>query len=121
MKPPYLDVINWAAVIGLLKGFLPAAFGAAVSATMEKSATFGQKLIQFAAGIIVSYYVSAAIHEMTSFGPMVQQSISFTLGMIGYESAKSFTKGASTTAGSIPSDVWAWIRAKFGMGGDAGK
>lgn len=117
---PYMDAVTWAALWGLLKGLLPGAFGAAVSATMEKKATFGQKLIQFAAGIIISYYVSAAIHEMTAWGPMVQQSVSFTLGMIGYESARSFTQSASKTAGQIPADLWAWVKAKLGVGGGSG-
>lgn len=115
-SPDLMALINWTAFWSLVKGLLPGAFGAAVSVTMERTASFSQKLIQFAAGIIVSYYVAAAVREMTDFGPMVQQSIAFTLGMIGYESARSFTQGASKTAGSIPSDVWGWIKSKMGMG-----
>lgn len=116
MKIMKLDTADQlAAAWGLLKGLIPGTFGAAVSVTMEKNATFGQKLIQFVAGIVVSYYVSAAIHEMTSWGPMVQQSVAFTLGMIGYESARAFTQGAAKTAGSIPGDVWTWVKAKFGV------
>lgn len=101
------------ALWGFVKGLLPGAFGAAIAVTMDHTATFGQKLLQFVAGIIVSYYVSAAVAEMTDFGPMVQQSISFTLGLIAYNSAKSFTEGARETARSIPGDLWAWIKGKL--------
>lgn len=99
---------------GFIKGLLPAAFGAAVAVTMDKGASFIQKLVQFAAGIVVSYYAGLAVQELTDFGPMVQQSLSFTIGMIGYKSAKAFVKGAEETAGDIPGDIWTWVKGKFG-------
>lgn len=104
-----------AAIWAFVKGLLPGAFGAAVAVTMDKAASFGEKLIQFIAGIIVSYYVAAAIIEMTDFGPMVRQSISFTLGMVAYNSAKAFTTSAAKTAGSIPADLWAALKSKIGL------
>lgn len=105
-----------AALWGFFKGLLPAAFGAAVAVTMDSAGTFFQKFVQFLAGIIVSYYVGLAVIELTSFGPLVRQSISFTLGMIAYNSAKAFVKGAEKTAGDIPSDLWALIKRKLGGG-----
>lgn len=104
-----------AAIWSFLKGLLPGAFGAAIAVSMDKSADFLTKAVQFFAGIVVSYYAGAAIHEATSFGPMVQQSISFTMGMIAYKSAKSFIKGAEETAGDIPRDLWTWIKGKLGI------
>jgi len=116
-KPMNIEIAAiLAAVWGFVKGLIPAAFGAAIAVSMDKGATFFQKLIQFLAGIIVSYYVGEAIHEMTDFGPMVRQSISFTLGMIAYNSAKAFVTGASETAGEIPGDIWEFIKGKFGGG-----
>lgn len=105
-----------AAIWSFVKGLLPGAFGAAVAVSMDKSADFLTKTVQFFAGIVVSYYAGAAIQEATSFGPMVQQSISFTLGMIAYKSAKSFIKGAEETAGSIPRDLWDGLKKRLGLG-----
>lgn len=102
-----------AALWGFVKGLLPGAFGAAIAVTMDRTATFAQKLLQFVAGIIVSYYVSGAVRELTDFGPMVQQSVSFTLGLIAYNSAKSFMEGSAETARSIPRDVWDWWKGKW--------
>lgn len=115
-KAMKIEIAAWlASMLAFVKGLLPAAFGAAVSVTMDKTGTFLQKLVQFIAGIIVSYYVAHAVHELTDFGPMVQQSISFTLGMVAYKSAKSFIKGAEETAGDIPRDLWGWIKGKVGI------
>lgn len=104
-----------AALWTFAKGLLPGAFGAAIAVTMDKGGSFLTKLVQFVAGIIVSYYAASAIHEATNFGPMVQQSISFTMGMVAYKSAKSFMKGAEETARTIPRDLWNGLKKKLGL------
>lgn len=98
-----------------LKGVAPGAFGAAVAVAFDRTATFAHRVIQFIVGIVVSYYVGAAVHELFEFGPMVNQGISFTVGMVAYQSVPSFTKSASETAGSIPKDLWVWVKGKLGI------
>lgn len=102
-----------AAIWAFVKGLLPGAFGAAVAVSFDHTASFAHKLAQFLAGIVVSYFVANVIHEVTDFGPMVQQSISFTTGMIAYNSVRAFAKSAEVTAGEIPGDLWEWLRDRL--------
>lgn len=97
------------------KGLLPGAFGAAVAVAFDQTATFARRVVQFAVGIIVSYYVGAAVQEFFEFGPMANQGISFTVGMVAYQSVPSFTKSTAETAGSIPRDLWAGVKGKLGI------
>lgn len=97
------------------KALAPGAFGAAVAVAFDQTATFARRVVQFAVGIVVSYYVGAAIQEYFSFGPMVNQGISFSVGMVAYQSVPKFTSSAAETAGSIPRDLWAWIKGKLGI------
>lgn len=98
-----------------VKGIAPGAFGAAVAVAFDRSATFARRVVQFAIGIVVSYYVGAALHESFSFGPMVNQGISFTVGMVAYQSVPSFTKSTAETVSAIPRDLWAWVKGKLGI------
>lgn len=113
MKPEYSVAVE--ATLEFLKGLLPGAFGAAVSVAFDHSATLARRLIQFAVGIAVSYYVGAAAKEWFELGPMVNQGVAFTVGMVAYQSVPSFTKSTAETAGSIPKDLWRWVRTKLGI------
>ncbi|SKB49822.1 hypothetical protein [Sphingopyxis flava] len=97
-----------------IKAILPGGFGAAVAVAMDRTATLGRRFVQFAVGIIVSYYVGAAIIELTSFGPMVRQGISFTVGMVAYQSVPEFTSATAKTLADVPRDLWAWVKKKIG-------
>lgn len=113
MKPEYSAALE--AVLEFAKGLLPGAFGAAVSVAFDHSASLARRAIQFAVGIAVSYYVGAAVQEYFEFGPMVSQGVAFTVGMVAYQSVPSFTKSTAETAGSIPRDLWRWVKGKLGI------
>ena len=112
MKPETSALVEMA--WDFLKGIMPGAFGAAVAVAMDRSATLGRRFIQFAVGIIVSYYVGTAIIELTDFGPMVRQGISFTVGMVAYQSVPEFTASTAKTLSDVPKDLWAWIKKRIG-------
>lgn len=104
------------AVLTFLGGIAPGAIGAAVAVAYEKSLTWGQRFLQFAIGIIVSYFATLVVRENTSFGPFLIQSISFTVGLIAYKAVPGFTESAAETARSVPKDLWDFVKRKLGMG-----
>lgn len=104
------------AVWSFLAGITPGAIGAAVAVAYEKQLSWGQRFLQFAIGIIVSYFATLVVRENTSFGPFLQQSISFTVGLIAYKAVPNFTDSAAETARSVPKDLWGFIKKKLGMG-----
>lgn len=114
MKPETASVILEAAIT-FIKGIAPGAFGAAVAVAIDHTATWAERFIQFAVGIIVSYYVGAALVEWLDFGQMVNQGISFSLGMVAYNAVPKFVHSAAETAGAIPRDLWSWVKLKLGI------
>lgn len=104
------------AVLEFLKALIPGTIGAAVAVSFNKSKSLGQKVLQFVVGIVVSYYAAQLTQELTSWGPYAVQAVSFTVGLVAYEAIPSFMKSSAETAGSIPRDLWAFVKKKLGIG-----
>jgi len=97
------------ALLELLVGLSPAALGAAVSLVYEKGLTWRERLVQWAVGIIVSWFASRAIGALFSLSPFVLQAVSFTFGMIAFKAVPRFISSCTDVVVGLPSD----LRARF--------
>ncbi|MFY9349916.1 MAG: hypothetical protein WBL20_17540 [Sphingobium sp.] len=101
-----------AGVQDLASALAPAAIGAAVGQAWEKGLSFSQRLVQWAVGICVSYYVGGGLEAWLRLDPFVSDAISFVLAMIAFKATPRFVAGAVELAGSLPADMRArWFGA----------
>lgn len=97
-----------AALITFLVGLTPAALGALVSLAYEKGLTWRERFIQFAVGVVVSYFAGGLVGALWPWKPMdpfVLQSITFTLGMIAFKATPKFISNSSEAIGALPGDI----------------
>jgi len=115
MKQFFHDFLHGLAI--LASALAPAAFGAAVAQVWEHGLNWTQRLVQWAVGICVSYYVNGAIGAVLHIDPFVSQACGFVIAMVAFRATPAFIEGAVRAAGAIPDGVL----AKFGLrrGGDA--
>lgn len=106
----------------LLLGLTPAALGAAVSLAYERGLTWGERFIQFAVGIVVSYFATGSVIVIApkigwgTLDPFLVQAIGFVMGMIAFKAAPKFIAGASEAVGSIPAALRdRWFARKDGQ------
>ncbi len=101
----------FAAILTFLAGLTPAALGAAVSLAYEKGLTWRDRFIQFAVGVVVSYFaggVTAVIWALFFKGPIdpfVLQGFQFTFGMIAFKATPQFIASCSDVLAGLPALV----------------
>lgn len=111
-----LDLIDAALRVGdFLAGLVPGALGAIVATAYEKGLTWGQRFLQLAVGIVVSYYVGAAFSAVFGASDFLRQGVSFTAGMIAYKAVPVFIQNWVSTAAEVPGDLWSAVKAKIGI------
>lgn len=90
----------------------PAAIGAAVGQAWEKGLSFSQRLMQWAIGICVSYYVGGGLEAWLRLDPFVSDAISFVLAMIAFKATPRFIAGGVDVIGALPADLRARLTGK---------
>jgi hypothetical protein len=83
----------------------PAAIGAAVGQAWEKGLSFGQRLLQWAVGICVSYYVGGGLAGWFHLDAFVLDAVKFMLGMIAFKATPRFISGGVAVAGGLPEQL----------------
>lgn len=92
-------------ILALVVGLTPAALGAAVSLAYEKGLTWSERCVQFAVGIVVSWFASRAIGAIMTLSPFVLQGVTFTLGMIAFRAVPRFMSSCSDAIATLPTDL----------------
>jgi|KBSSwiS6_1023812.scaffolds.fasta_scaffold16419_2 hypothetical protein len=110
-KNDIVDVVT--SGVEIIYGLVPGALGAAVATAYEKGLTWAQRFGQIAVGIIVSWFAGQAFSAFFSFGPFVQQSVSFVAGLVAYRAVPGFIAAFAATAKSVPGDVWENVKSWF--------
>lgn len=99
----------------LLVGLVPGAIGASVSLVWEKGLTWGQRFLQLAVGIVVSFYVTrmlaSGLHLYTGkpLEPFFLDGIKFTIGLIAFKATPGFITACVDVIASLPGrarDKW---------------
>lgn len=105
----------------LLAGLVPGAIGASVGLVWEKGLTWGQRFLQLAVGIVVSFYAArmgAAIWSMTHAGaaldPFILDGAKFTIGMIAFKATPRLIASSVDVVAGLP----AMLRDRFLNKGD---
>jgi hypothetical protein len=100
----------------LASALAPAAIGAGVAQAWEKGLSWGQRLVQWAVGICVSYYVTAGVAAWWHLDPFVAQAIGFVIAMVAFRATPAFTGAVVTAAAQLPTA----LLSKLGLAkGDA--
>jgi len=102
------------ALLSLAAALAPAAIGAAVAQAWEKGLSWGQRLVQWAVGICVSYYVTLGISAWLHLDPFVSQAIGFVVAMVAFRATPRFIEGVAAAASTLP-DL---VLARLGLGKD---
>lgn len=97
----------------------PAAIGAAVGQAWEKGLSFSQRLLQWAVGICVSYYVGGGLAGWFHLDAFVLDAVKFMLGMIAFKATPRFIAGGILVVGGLPEQLRDRFFPKHG-GGDGG-
>ncbi|WCM29186.1 hypothetical protein NDN01_10000 [Sphingomonas sp. QA11] len=101
----------FAAMVTFVAGLTPAALGAAVSLAYERGLTWRDRFIQFAVGVVVSYFAGGVTAVIWAFffknaiDPFVLQGFQFTFGMIAFKATPQFITAASEAIAGLPSMV----------------
>lgn len=96
------------AFVTLLSGLAPGAIGAAVSMAWRRGLTWGERFVQLAVGIIVSWFITRAVGALWPLwfralpDPFVMQAIAFTIGMVAFEATPRFISAASDVIAGLP-------------------
>jgi len=90
------------ALLSLAAALAPAALGAAVAQAWEKGLSWGQRLLQWAVGICVSYYVTLGVTAWLHLDPFVSQAIGFVVAMVAFRATPRFIESVSAAAGALP-------------------
>lgn len=110
----------WAAGQALLEfasGLVPGALGAAVATAYERGIPWLQRLTALAVGIIVSYFGGRIFDAfMPHAHEFVRQGVTFSIGLVAYNSVPAFIKSFADTVQKVPSDMWDWIKSWFKRG-----
>ncbi|WP_109798675.1 hypothetical protein [Novosphingobium meiothermophilum] len=97
-----------------LSGIAPGALGAAVASLYKKGATWGERFVQLAVGIVVSYFAKQILGEVfPTAGDFTRQGVSFVAGLVAYEAIPGFIHSFATTAKKVPGDVWENLKLWF--------
>jgi hypothetical protein len=94
-----------AAIQDAATALAPAAIGAAVGQAWEKGLSFSQRLVQWAVGICVSYYVGGGLEAWLRLDPFVSDAISFVLAMLAFKATPRFIAGGVAVAEGLPADL----------------
>ncbi|MDH7641189.1 hypothetical protein [Sphingomonas oryzagri] len=93
----------------IIAALAPAAIGAAVAQAWEHGLSWTQRLVQWAVGICVSYYVTGAIGAILHLDPFVAQAIGFVIAMVAFRATPAFIAASVAAVGAIPSGLLAKI------------
>lgn len=88
-----------------ISALAPAAIGAAVAQAWEKGLSWGQRLVQWAVGICVSYYVTGGVSAWMHLDRFVAQAIGFVLAMVAFRATPAFITASIAAAGTLPSSL----------------
>jgi len=94
------------AALTFLGGLVPAALGAAVSLTYETGLTWGQRAIQMAVGITVSFFVTNLTSGIWSLSAYVAQAIGFVMGMIAFKATPKFIAACTEKVAELPAAIF---------------
>lgn len=103
-----------AAAFAAAQGLLPGALGAFLHVTLAGTLTWAQRFLQFTVGILVSYWALVVADSLTDWSEFVLHGISFSAGLVAFESIKRLRQTAPETIGRIPGDLWNLIKEKLG-------
>lgn len=99
------------AALTFATGLTPAAIGAAVGMAWDHGLTWGQRFLQLAVGIIVSFFAARLIQGVwliysgDAIPPFVLDGIKFTLGMIAFKATPRFIASAVDVVASLPARI----------------
>jgi hypothetical protein len=108
-KNLYRELLD--ATLTFATGLTPAAIGAAVGMAWDRGLTWGQRFLQLAVGIIVSFFAARMIqgawliYAGAEIPPFVLDGIKFTLGMIAFKATPRFITAAVEVVASLPARV----------------
>lgn len=97
----------------LAKALVPGAFGAAVAVAVQSGLTWAQRFLQFAVGIVVSYYAGQAAASLLGVDDVVQNAIGFTAGIAAFETVKALRTSIAQVAKDAPKQVWDYFVSWF--------
>lgn len=105
------EILHEAAAGALLlaKALIPGALGAAVAVAVQTSLTWVQRFLQFAVGIVVSYYAGEAAADLLGAEGAMKNAIGFTAGVGAFETAKALRVSIGEVARDAPKQLWSWI------------
>jgi len=91
---------------------LPPAAGSAVSAWLKPGLSWGARLQQFAVGIVVSYYVMAAVQAVMDLDPFIANAAGFSAGLIAFDLLPKLRASLLEAAGDLLPRLTAIFRRK---------
>jgi hypothetical protein len=103
MSKPLDEIVH--ALGAFIAALAPAAIGSAVAQAWEDGLSWSQRVVQWAVGICVSYYVTGGLDAWLHLDRFVTQSISFVLAMVAFKATPKFTEAVVQLAGSIPAAI----------------
>jgi hypothetical protein len=83
----------------------PAALGSAVAQAYQRGLSWRDRFVQWAVGIIVSYYATLLIREVIGMGDLATQAVGFVLATLAFQATPKFIAGATEAAGALPVDL----------------
>ncbi len=101
--PSFIDLVD--ALVTYSIGLAPGALGAAVSLAHEKGLSWRDRVIQFAAGTVVSFYAQGAVAALFDLDPFVLQGIGFSAGMVAFKSTPRFIASAADVIAGLPAAI----------------
>lgn len=102
------------AAADFLAGLVPGAIGATLNIAFQTGLTWTQRFIQLATGIIVSYYAGEAAREVFHLTQFATDSVSFTAGLVAYNTAKRLNDAIPEVVARIPGELWDSVKARLG-------
>ena len=89
-------------MIDAASALAPAALGSAVAQAYQRGLSLRDRLVQWAVGICVSHFVTAALAGWFGWNAFVTQGVGFVFGMIAFQATPKFIAGASDMLGTLP-------------------
>ncbi|HEX8402222.1 MAG TPA: hypothetical protein VF628_11025 [Allosphingosinicella sp.] len=112
MPDPHIQFVE--AVQSFLSAVTPAALGSAVYQAYQRGLGWRDRMIQFAVGICVSYFVTGIVIHAMGWSDFAAQGVGFVIALFAFEATPKFTRAAADAVAALPGQIGAWFGRKTG-------